>query len=132
MRIRDRQKVYDSRNWVAHKLDPKLQSSTYASVPISTAMEGTKREEGCGGAGAGEGRTGEVADGDLDGDGGRDLSPGQAGVVGRDLGRRRAGVVGQDLGQSGGVASGGSYCPQSPDPIDNEELLQSTACFDVF
>jgi hypothetical protein len=103
---------------MAHKLDAKLRSSinkkklrssTYAFIHVSIAMERTKREEGCGGAGAGEGRTGEVANCDLDGGGERDLGRGRAGIVGRDLGRGRAGVVGQDLdrGLAGRASAGG-------------------------
>jgi hypothetical protein len=81
----------------------KLRSSTYAFIPVSTAMERTKREEGCGGAGAGEGRTGEVANCDLDGGGERDLGRGRAGPRPGAGGCRRAGprsgLGGQRRGQ---------------------------------
>jgi hypothetical protein len=60
-------------------------------------MEGAKREKECRGAGSGEGRTEEIADGGGDAGVGRDLGRGRAGVNGRDRDRGRARGVGRDL-----------------------------------
>jgi hypothetical protein len=48
-------------------------------------MEGAKREKECRGAGSGEGRTEEIADGGGDAGVRWDLGRGLAGVIGRDL-----------------------------------------------
>jgi hypothetical protein len=89
-------------------------------------MEGAKREKECRGAGSGEGRTEEIADGGGDAGVGRDLGRGLAGVVGRDLGRGRAGVNGRDRdwGRARGV--GRDLVPQSTAKDSNSDVRADT------
>jgi hypothetical protein len=90
--------------------DPRLDPCTRATG--LRFLEGAKREEGCGGAESGEGRTGELADGD-GGDGGEadvverrevadHLGEGRVAVHHRVLRRRRRGDVRVHRGRSGG------------------------------